>query len=120
MLLEIINELLNELSPFYCYLSVFISIVYLERIRFEWQQHGLENQLYIRKCHEVEFRLLPKQKCIPRIIEIRNWITTKTKRIEAPDDDSEAPSFSFIHSIQLRGGKQWKQNLYSLSLKNIA
>ncbi|SES91528.1 hypothetical protein SAMN05216389_103165 [Oceanobacillus limi] len=122
MLLELLHEMLNEFSPFYLYLSAIISVFYLNRIYIGVKHNVLENHFYIRKWHDVQIQLLPEMKIIPRVLEMRNWITTKTKRIEAPDDDTDAPSFSFNHMNKLRGGQQWKQqkNLYSLSLKNIA
>lgn len=119
MLLELLNELLNDLSPFYLYLSLIIANLHLEFLQLGLQYRSFENHLYIRKCHDVQFRLLPKLKIIPRIIELRNWICMITKRIESVDD-SEAPSLFVNLRIQRQGGKKWSQNLYSLSLKNIA
>ncbi|WP_068675530.1 hypothetical protein [Oceanobacillus sp. Castelsardo] len=119
MLLELLNELLNDLSPFYLYLSLVIANLHLGFLQFDLQYRSFENQIYIRKCHDVQFRLLPKLKIIPRIIELRNWICTITKRIDSIDD-SEAPSFFVTLITKRQGGKKWSQNLYSLTLKNIA
>ncbi|KPH77462.1 MULTISPECIES: hypothetical protein [Bacillaceae] len=119
MLLELLNELLNDLSPFYLYLSLVISNFHLGFLQFGLQYRSFENQIYIRKCHNVQFRLLPKLKITPRIIELRTWICTITKKTESVDDP-EAPSLSINIMIKRQGGKKWSQNLYSLSLKNIA
>ncbi|WP_085992929.1 hypothetical protein [Oceanobacillus senegalensis] len=118
MLLEFIYEMMNDLSPLYIYLSLAVSILYLDSIHMNVQPY--ENQVYIRRWHEIQIQLLPKQDIIPRITEIRSWITTKTKRIDAPDDDTEAHSFSSLINQNNRGGKQWNQHLYSPLLKNIA
>ncbi|RKQ33952.1 hypothetical protein [Oceanobacillus halophilus] len=120
MLLELFNEMFYEFSPFYFYLSIALSLITIDIFYVNLEHKAFENQLYIRKSHDVKIQQLPRQIIIPRVIEIRNWITTKTKRIEAPDDDSDAHSFSLFPSIKYRGGKQWKQHLYSLLLKNIA
>ncbi|MUK87802.1 hypothetical protein GMD78_05225 [Ornithinibacillus sp. L9] len=120
MFLEMINDFANEFSPLYLYVSAVLSIFYLNRF-YNGVHHSVwENHLHIRKWHEIQIQLLPNQIMIPRLIEFRNWIAIKTKRIEAPDDDTDADSFSLFQAMKLRGGKQWRKHPYSLSFENIA
>ncbi|MFD1849852.1 hypothetical protein [Oceanobacillus bengalensis] len=120
MLLELMNELLSEFSPIYFYFGLLLTIVYFDPFQFTVKRKIVENQLYMRHSHELKYQTLPRQSLIPRIIELRNWLTTKVKRVEAPDDDADAHSFSYPNLNQIRGGQKWKKHLYSLLLKNIA
>ncbi|WP_337019606.1 hypothetical protein [Oceanobacillus massiliensis] len=120
MLIELLSDLLNECSPIYLYLSLLVTIIQFELIQLDDHNKMFKNDVQTRKSHALRFQLLPLQKINAAMIDIRNWIANRTKRIEIPDDDKEDPSFSISHSNINRGGVTWKQLLYSPNLKNIA
>ncbi|SDQ76654.1 hypothetical protein [Virgibacillus salinus] len=121
MLLELLYELLGEMSPMYFYLGIVFSIICSSRFMYKGFHNSLmNNYVYTRKRHALHFKLLPKQEQLGAIIEVRNWITHTTKRIDAPDDDTDNQSFSITNINKKRGGQQCKGILYSLSLENIA
>ena len=118
MFFELIHEVFNEVSPFYIYISLCLTMFSFEGFQFTLKNKMNKNHLYIRHCHEVQFHLLPKLEDTPAMTEIRNWITTKTKRMDAPDDDTDGHAFSLRLEKKIRGGFIWK-HLYSHSLGNI-
>lgn len=121
MLIELLYELLGEMSPMYLYLGIVFSIICSSHLMYAgFHNTMMNNYVYTRKCHALHFKLLPKQEQAGAVIEVRNWITHTTKRIDAPDDDTDNQPFSFIKITKKRGGQQCKRILYSLSLENIA
>ncbi|WP_077324679.1 hypothetical protein [Virgibacillus siamensis] len=120
MVFELIYDVVGELSPMYFYLSIIFSLICSYQIMNMNVHHSiLSNYDYTKECHAVYIKLLPKNEPISQITEIHNWITHTTKRIDAPDDDTDDHSFSLQQNQILRGGQQWRKNLYSLLLKNI-
>lgn len=121
MFIELLYELLGEVSPMYFYLGVVLSVIFSYRLmQIDMSNTLMKNHDYIKESHALHFKLLPKQEPLGEAEEIHDWIVHTTKRIDAPDDDTDNQSFSFIKSMIKRGGQQWKRILYSLSLKNIA
>lgn len=121
-MIELINELVNDMSPFYSYISILLTIVCsYQFISIGVQGITRNNDILTREYHDIRVRLLPMQELYGEIAEVLDWLTRKTKRIAAPDDDTDNHSFSFIKlSLLIRGGQQWKIILYSLFLKNTA
>ncbi|WP_339229023.1 hypothetical protein NSQ77_04265 [Oceanobacillus sp. FSL K6-2867] len=116
MLIELLSELFNEFSPIYFYIGLLLAII---PIRIYNQPNTYQTDVYIRKSHALQYQLLSVPELTATILEIRNWLTHKTKRIEIPDDNEEdSSSFDFCYKNQ--GGLIWKQNLYSPHLRNIA
>ncbi|RDW19730.1 hypothetical protein [Oceanobacillus chungangensis] len=119
MFLELLNELLSDFSPIYLYLSFLLSVVYFDYIQLDFRCSIDKNHAFIRRSHALKVDSLPIQQPISGAIEIHNWLTNKTKRIEIPDDDNDAHSNSTFSIDKNRGGQKWKKHLYSRSLKNI-
>ncbi|MGY0694401.1 hypothetical protein ACW2QC_16735 [Virgibacillus sp. FSP13] len=121
-MIELLGQLTGDVSPLYLYLGIALSMICAYRgISINLHQINQNNEMFTRQWHAIEFRLLPMQEELGVNTEIQNWITTKTKRIEAPDDDTDSHSFSLSTANKIkRGGQQWKENLYSQSLQNIA
>lgn len=120
MLFDLLYEVVGEISPMYFYLSIILSIICSYRMMNMGMHHSIiSNHDYTKECHAIHMKLLPMHEPISQITEIHNWITHVTKRIDAPDDDTDVHTFSFQKHQILRGGKLWRKNLYSLSEKNI-
>ncbi|GGB61600.1 hypothetical protein F3157_09470 [Virgibacillus dakarensis] len=121
-MLELVNDLMSDITPLYLYLSIALSMICAYRgISLNMHMINQNNDFATRQWHAARFRLLPRQEDLGANTEIQNWIATKTKRIEAPDDDTDAHSFLFSTATKKkRGGQQWKENLYSHPLQNIA
>ncbi|WP_099157532.1 hypothetical protein [Virgibacillus ndiopensis] len=121
-MIEVLYDLLGEISPFYFYISIVLSMICAYRfLNMDMHNTMMDNNVYTREAHASKIQFLPKREPIGEIPEIHNWITNTTKRIDAPDDDSDNDSFSFITKyIIIRGGQQCKIVLYSLFSRNIA
>ncbi|MEN1968674.1 hypothetical protein WMZ97_11450 [Lentibacillus sp. N15] len=120
-MLELLNQLIDDVSPFYVYLGIILTIICAyQGISLTMGNINHQNEVFTRQWHAERFRLLPAQEERGINKQIHNWITIKTKRMEIPDDDTDSHSFS-THTFNTtnRGGQQWKENLYSQSL-NIA
>lgn len=121
MFLELLYELISDISPLYFYLSIILSIICAYKImnfglnRF-LNKHDVsihDQQLFITRFNQ---NMIPSG----QLFEQQNWLAKKTMRIEAPDDDSDNESFSFLNKFSMkRGGTKCRNILYSLSLKNI-
>ncbi|PAV29662.1 hypothetical protein CIL05_09825 [Virgibacillus profundi] len=122
MLIEILFDILSDFSLLYFYVSIILSIFCAYQItHFSLFNIKKMNECYTREHHSIQARQIPLVSVVGEVIEKRDWLTNKTKRIEAPDDDAEIHSFSLVNKRTIkRGGQQWKNILYSLSLKNIA
>lgn len=122
MITELLNELVNEMSPFYLYISILLTIFSSYHfLSIGVQSVTRDHDILTRKYHDIRIRLLPMQELYGEIAEVLDWITRKTERIASPDDDTDNQPFSFLKLfLQLRGGQQWKIILYSLFLKNTA
>jgi hypothetical protein len=121
MLLEFLYESLSDLSPLYLYLSVLLSMIFALRFMPFFMESFAENsKLYRQKLHARKAKLVQMQAPKTVLIEKRNWLSRKTKRIEAPDDDTDSESFLLQAINKKQGGTTWKSNLYSHSLRNIA
>ncbi|WP_188456341.1 hypothetical protein [Virgibacillus oceani] len=121
-MIELLYDLLGEISPLYFYISIVLSMICAYRF-FNMDMHNtlMDNNIYTRESHASKIQLLPKREPIGEIPEIHKWITNTTKRIDAPDDDSDNDSFSFINKEKInRGGQQCKIVLYSHFSRNIA
>lgn len=117
-MIELLNELVSDISPIYFYISILLTIVCTYQLFLITGKGNIgNNNVFIRKYHAIKVRLLPMQELFGEIIGIHDWITKKTKRKAAPDDDTDHPSFSFLSTfLQIRGGQSCKI-IYSLSLK---
>lgn len=120
-MIELLNGLGNDISPFYLSISILLTIVSSYQIlSIEARNLTINNNVCTREYHDIKVRLLPMQEQFGEVVEVHDWITKKTERIASPDDDTDNQSFSFLNFLlQIRGGQQWKNNLYSLSLRNI-
>ncbi|MBP2076826.1 hypothetical protein [Oceanobacillus polygoni] len=117
MFIELLSELLNEFSPIYFYIGLLLSII---PIRIYNHPNTYQTDMYIRRSHALQFQLLSVPELTATVLDIRSWITNKTKRIEIPDDNEE-DSFSLgFYRYKNRGGQKWNQLLYSSNLRNIA
>ncbi|MEW9675722.1 hypothetical protein ABRT01_05980 [Lentibacillus sp. L22] len=121
-MLELLNQLTSDVSPFYVYLSIILTIICAYRgMSFTMGNTIQQNQIFTRQWHATRFRLLPAQEELGANTEIHHWIAAKMKRIEAPDDDSDSHSCSLkVLNDYHRGGQKWNANLYSQLLENIA
>ncbi|QKY70718.1 hypothetical protein [Lentibacillus sp. CBA3610] len=122
MIIEMLSELFAETSPLYFYFSVFLSV--LGPVKFT--QFGLHKfighaHVSTKKSHAIQIQSAPIQESIGGTTDIMDWIVTKAKRIDAPDDDTDDHTFSFFKTMmKKRGGHKWNENLYSHLRKNIA
>ncbi|NBJ67908.1 MULTISPECIES: hypothetical protein [Clostridia] len=119
-MMELINELINDVSPVYFYLSILLTMA--SAYSFSAIQFGQmmdTHHLQIRKNHNERYRLLPIQELFGMCDEIFQWVIKKANRIAAPDDDTGHSSFS-LRAMDLiqRGGKICTIILYSLFLRN--
>lgn len=115
-MLDLINQLTGDIAPISIYLSIILTMMCTYHgIAFTLGHISHQNERLTREWHAARFRLLPNDAEIPVNNDIQNWIATKTKRIETPDDDdTDSYSFSiFISKFYYRGGKEWKNHLYS-------
>lgn len=121
MAIELLYDLLAEVSPMYFYLSIILSMVFTFRmVDINVSSTMMANQKYTKEYHALAFKRLPIDDAREDSHDVQDWITHTTKRIDVPDDDGDNHSFSFYPSKQKRGGSQWDKNLYSLSLESIA
>lgn len=121
MLVELLNELLNEASPFYFYASWLLTVFCLYNFidpGFYSRKNSIE--LMRRDYHSNQFGLLSHYAHIGLKDSILDWIITKTKRKDGPEDDDDNFSFS-LNSAEpnKRGGRIWTDFLCSPALKNI-
>ncbi|GAA0594621.1 hypothetical protein GCM10009001_08430 [Virgibacillus siamensis] len=120
MFFELLYDVVGEISPIYFYLSIIFTLVCSYRIMNMNIHHPIiRNHDYAKECHAIYIKLLPINVTIGQIVEIHNWITHTTKRIDTPDDDSDHHSFSLQKKL-LRGGQIWGKNLYSRSSISMA
>ncbi|WP_404458500.1 hypothetical protein [Oceanobacillus kapialis] len=119
MFLEFMSELANDFSPVYAYMLSILLSVYFSYRAFDIQFGTVKksNEIYTRYTHERLVRSLPVLLTIGEMVEKRSWRSHKM-RFRDPDDDTDAPSFSFYKQNNKRGGQQWKNNRYSPFLKN--
>lgn len=122
MVLDLLNEFINDTSPFYFYFNLLWATVgALQLIHFNVHQFMKYRELHTKHSAKVQVEKFATDEPIVENLEIRKWLTNKFKRIEAPDDDTDSDSFSFFtKAIENRGGREWKNVLYSPFLKNIA
>ncbi|WP_093210283.1 hypothetical protein [Sediminibacillus albus] len=121
MFIELLNEVLNEASPFYFYVGFFLAAYCAFSFSFmSMPLRAKSKEAVTRNYYATRFRLLPIETRLGEIAEILDWITEKSKRKEGPEDDSDNHFLSFTKQNQKRGGEQWTNILYSHSLKNIA
>lgn len=119
-MIELINELINDASPVYFYLSILLTVA--SACSFSTIQFGdmLDTHHFqIRESHNERYRLLPIQELFGMCDEIFQWVVKKANRITAPDDDTDHSSFS-LRAMDLiqRGGNICAIILYSLFLRN--
>jgi hypothetical protein len=119
MMIEFLNGLANDISPFYFYVSILLTIVCsYQLLSIDLKCNAGNNNVFIRKYHAIKVRLLPMQELYGKITGIHDWITKKTKRKASPDDDTDHPSFSITtRFLYIRGGQTCKI-IYSLSSGN--
>ncbi|SFB28879.1 hypothetical protein SAMN04488072_11359 [Lentibacillus halodurans] len=121
MLIELLYDLFAGISPMYVYLGIVLSIICTFRLmHINLNNSTLRNQEYIKEYHALQFKLMPMCETLGDSRDIHDWITHTTKRMDAPDDDSDCHSFSLTQTRLKRGGQQWSKNLYSLFWENIA
>ncbi|GAA0442919.1 MAG: hypothetical protein ACQEWU_09970 [Bacillota bacterium] len=121
MMIELLNEVVNDVSPFYLYISILLTIVSTYQFLTIDARNIIENNnILTREYHNLRVRLLPMQELFGECREVIEWLIKKTNRIASPDDDTDNESFSFqANELSKRGGQQWIVNLYSHSLRNI-
>ncbi|WP_047981087.1 hypothetical protein [Ornithinibacillus contaminans] len=120
MLLEFISELFSDFSPIYIYLSVLFSMILaLQIVPFVTDSLMKHRKLSKAELHARACNTIHLQEPKPMQAEERNWLVRKTKRIEAPDDESDSESFLFQTTLKKQGGAQWNIDLYSHSFGNI-
>ncbi|MDY0395862.1 hypothetical protein ACFSMW_00870 [Virgibacillus halophilus] len=122
MSVELLTEFINDVSPFYFYLSILLSAVSVLHIANVHLHRFVNDQGFYAQGQAPKIQLPPIPEPIGEITGIRNWITLKVKRTEAPEDDTDSDPIrkNTAYLFILRGGLRWKINLYSLSLKNMA
>ncbi|MGX9933620.1 hypothetical protein [Virgibacillus sp. Bac332] len=120
-MIELLNEVVNDVSPFYLYISILLTIVSTYQFLTIDARNIIENNnILTREYHNLRVRLLPMQELFGECREVIEWLIKKTNRIASPDDDTDNESFSFqANELSKRGGQQWIVNLYSHSLRNI-
>ncbi|MDY7046438.1 hypothetical protein RVS70_19815 [Virgibacillus sp. M23] len=121
MMIELLNEVVNDVSPFYLYISILLTILSTYQFLTIDARNIIENNnILTREYHNLRVRLLPMQELFGECREVIEWLIKKTNRIASPDDDTDNESFSFqANELSKRGGQQWIVNLYSHSLRNI-
>ncbi|MEN2465195.1 hypothetical protein [Ornithinibacillus sp. FSL M8-0202] len=119
MMLDFLFEFFGDFSPFYLYVSVLLSAIYVIRWFPEFE-FFFNKQVDIRNHYRLYGNFEPVLHQVNEFVERRNWLAIITKRIEVPDDDEEGALSSFYKFVKKRGGAQWKNNLYSLTLRKSA
>ncbi|QTM99734.1 hypothetical protein ERJ70_10735 [Sediminibacillus dalangtanensis] len=119
MLIELLNELLSEASPFYFYVSMMLAIYCAFGFSvMAFPSLSKSSEMVTRDYHAIQFRLLPVERRLTETGEVITWIARKIKRKDGPEDDTDNHSFSLTNQkYTLRGGQQWKNILYSLPFK---
>lgn len=120
MLLDLISDLMYDISPFYLYISIIISVITTLKI-FKINMHYVSQQnIGLHRDIITNIQSLPSIEIIGEILRSQTLLTKTVKRLEAPEDDTDDYHFSFylIYRIK-RGGRRWNKNLYSLFLRNI-
>jgi hypothetical protein len=119
-MIELLNQLLNDMTPFYLYVSILLTMVSVYSFTaINTRDIMSKNYLHIRQYHDERFRLLPMQELFGMCQEVFQWFVKKANRLAAPEDDTDHLSFSFIYrDLLLRGGQQCKVILYSLFLRS--
>ncbi|MDY0407590.1 hypothetical protein ACFFIS_09015 [Virgibacillus soli] len=121
MLFEIVSDFLLATSPFYFYISLFLSaLAVLKFIHFDLH-HYLHHNIYSKRAHTIDIHVLHFENQVEQVSEIRDWIAQKIKRIESPDDDTDGHPLPLNTLLtHFRGGILWKKDLYSHFLRNMA
>lgn len=122
MFFDVLSEMINNASPFYFYVGLLWSMVgALQLINMDMQNFRRNHYFHVKNVYTFQVDSALIQEPSIRNQAVITWLTHKTKRIEAPDDDSDDASFSISKQIkEIRGGLYWKNKVYSLPLKNIA
>ncbi|WP_053219314.1 hypothetical protein [Virgibacillus senegalensis] len=118
-MIELLNELLNEASPFYFYVSMILAIYCAFGFSvIAYSSLSKSSEMVTRDYHAIQFRLLPVAARLTETCLVTTWIASKVKRKDGPEDDADHHTFSLYNQKHiLRGGKQWRNILYSQPLK---
>lgn len=122
MFFDVLSEMINSTSPLYFYVGFLWSMVgAFQLINMDMHQFRKHHHLHVKNIYTFQVDMALIQEPTVKNRAVKTWLTHKMKRIEAPDDDSDDPSFSIFQQIkEIRGGLLWKNKLYSHPLENIA
>ncbi|WP_217587992.1 hypothetical protein [Lentibacillus saliphilus] len=119
MLIELLNELLNDASPFYFYVSMFGTAAAAMKLIHMNAPVSIKHRLHIKRTIAIQNAASFPDQPFTENMEIQTWLTHIFKRIDAPDDDADGHTSSYFNDMNnIRGGQTWKKHLYSHSLKN--
>src|SRR5690606_14783338 len=120
IIIELFNELFYEYSLICFWFGRILSMVPLIRLGVSFHRKSDSTNLFIRQSGNIQIQLRLLEQVVSVISEITNWIIRKTNRAgHDDDDDTDSNSFSLTNKNKKRGGKRWKNNLYSHFLKRI-
>ncbi|MEQ6390730.1 hypothetical protein RZN22_15665 [Bacillaceae bacterium S4-13-58] len=118
MILEMLNEILSDFSPFYLYVGFLLFFAFSYATITIAPHYVTSNSYYISNTEMVDFIAWCEHRILGLRHRIQTWISEKIKRKESPENDSEGHHCcSFLHlDYKSQGGQQC---LYSLPQKNI-
>lgn len=121
MILDIISQLNSDIHPMYLYLTLYMAILCSYGMVYVANYHLTKNNgIMNQHQHKATLYLQDFFNTLSQIQAIHNWLTKKTKRKDAPDDDEDNQTSSATDLfLLLRGGKSCLSNLCSHSLRNI-
>lgn len=121
MILDIISQFNSDIHPMYLYLTLYMAILCSYGMVYVANYHLTKTNSIIKQHqHRSSLHLQDIFHILSQIQAIHNWITKKTKRTDAPDDDEDNQTSSANDLfLLLRGGKSCLSNLCSHSSRNI-
>lgn len=121
MILELMSDLFNDMSPFYMYVGVLWSVIGAIRlINMDMGHFTKQHRFYVRHTYHLQNKKALMKEPLVMSMDMLTWLVHKMKQREVPDEDNDEPSSNFfIPKQKIRGGINWKFILYSHPLKNI-
>ncbi|MUV38632.1 hypothetical protein JNUCC1_02486 [Lentibacillus sp. JNUCC-1] len=119
MLIELLNEILNDTSPFYFYISMFWAAAGAVKLIHMHKPVSIKQRLHFRKSPGIYENTVFSQQPFTENMSIQTRLTHIFKRIDAPDDDRDDQVLLISNPTRkIQGGLLCNTHLYSRSLKN--
>ncbi|UCZ53129.1 hypothetical protein LGQ02_20525 [Bacillus shivajii] len=111
-------EIFQDMLPLLFTMSILFTIAGLKIAEYITVSDFLKHRMLTRQRVQIVKAKLQVNTTVLSVVNRRQtWITCMTKRKEAPEDDGDFHPFLFKSELK-QGGSQWKNHLYSHTLKH--